>query len=361
MPVDYEASRALLDQRFASVSGVVLAGERPTADSARGEDVERVFQSRTQAYREVLVGCVLARWNDRAIDITKPYVNQGPDAFNGRTLDERVVNPFFQENRIPSSRGPYLSAFRRSVKFDESTRTGLRDQDGYDALLRLIRQVQATDSDDDLFTFLDQLLVRFYELREESQVAIAQPQRISLEQISELVNHLLAVPSGGRFPMYLVEATLAAINERFALAWDVQVQGINVADTAGGAAGDIEVLENNILVFSAEVTERRIEADRVIATFQTKIAPNAIKDYMFLTTDGVEKEAKAQASAYFAIGHEVNFVDIAAWIWHTMASIGPEGRFMFFRALLDRLAREDTPTALKTAWNDEIARLTRVD
>ncbi len=361
MPVDFEASRTLLDQRFASVSGVVLAGERPTADSALEEDIERVFQSRTQAYREVLVGCVLARWSDRAIEITQPYVNQGPDAFSGRTLDERVVNPFFQENRIPSSRGPYLSAFRRSVKFDESTRTGLRDQDGYDALLRLIRQVQATDSDDDLFTFLDQLLVRFYELREESQVAIAQPQRISLEQISELVNHLLAVPSGGRFPMYLVEATLAAINERFALAWDVQAQGINVADTAGGAAGDIEVRENNILVFSAEVTERRIEADRVIATFQTKIAPNAIKNYMFLTTDGVEKEAKAQASAYFAIGHEVNFVDIAAWIWHTMASIGPEGRFMFFRALLDRLAREDTPTALKTAWNDEIARLTRVD
>ena len=360
MPVNYEASRALLDQRFASVSGDVLAGEHPSVESALGEDIKRVFASDTQAYREVLVGCVLARWGDRTIDITKPYVNQGTDAFSGRSLDERVVNPFFQENRIPSSKGPYLSAFRRSVRFDQSTRTGLRDRDGYDALLRLIRHLQATDSDGDLLTFLDQLLLNFYELREESQVAIAQPQRISLEQISELVDHLLSVPSGGRFPMYLVEATLSAIKARFALAWEIQVQGINVADTAGGAAGDIEVRENGILVFSAEVTERRIDANRVIATFETKIAPNAIKDYMFLTSDGVDDAAKSQASAYFTIGHEVNFIDIAAWIWHTLASIGSDGRAMFFGALLDRLGQDDTPTALKTTWNDEVARLTRV-
>ena len=160
--------------------------------------------------------------------------------------------------------------------------------------------------------------------------------------------------------MYLVEATLRAIKERFGLAWEIRMQGVNVADTAGGAAGDIEVRENDVIVFSAEITERRIDADRVIATFETKIAPNAIKDYMFLTSDGVDEAAKSQASAYFTIGHEVNFIDIAAWIWHTLASIGSDGRAMFFRALLDRLGRDDTPTALKTAWNDEIARLTRV-
>jgi len=48
-----------------------------------------------------LIGCALARLHDDEIDITKPYMNQGDDAFNGRTLDERVVNPFLQENEIP--------------------------------------------------------------------------------------------------------------------------------------------------------------------------------------------------------------------------------------------------------------------
>ena len=98
--------------------------------------------------------------------------------------------------------------------------------------------MQATDSDSDLLTFLDQLLLRFYGLREESQVAIAQPQRISLEQISDLVDHLLAMPSGGRFPMYLVEATLTAIKARFGLAWDVRVICQRPAGVGADGAGD---------------------------------------------------------------------------------------------------------------------------
>jgi len=60
-----------------------------------------LFESKTQAFREALIGCALARLHDDEIDITKPYMNQGDDAFNGRTLDERVVNPFLQENEIP--------------------------------------------------------------------------------------------------------------------------------------------------------------------------------------------------------------------------------------------------------------------
>jgi hypothetical protein len=66
-------------------------------------------------------------------------VNQGDDAYNGRTLDEKVVNPFLHERRIPSSKGPFLAAFRRSVRFDESTREGLRDKESYGSLLSLIK------------------------------------------------------------------------------------------------------------------------------------------------------------------------------------------------------------------------------
>jgi hypothetical protein len=75
-----------------------------------------LFATNVRAYREALMGCAIARFQDRAINIRLPYINQGQNAFNGRTLDERAVNPFFQEHRVPSSRGPYLAAFRRSVR-----------------------------------------------------------------------------------------------------------------------------------------------------------------------------------------------------------------------------------------------------
>ena len=95
--------------------------------------VETLFSARTQSYREALLGCAIARNLNSAINLRHPYMNHGDGAFNGRTLDERVVNPFLQDRLALVSRGPYLATFRRSVKFIPETRSGLRDQAGYDA------------------------------------------------------------------------------------------------------------------------------------------------------------------------------------------------------------------------------------
>lgn len=171
---------------------------------------------------------------------------------------------------------------------------------------------------------------------------------------------LIAIPSGGRFPMYLVEAALVGIRGRFNLGWEIEVQGINVADAPGGAGGDVTVRENGVIAFAAEVTEREVSSERVVATFQTKIAPNAIADYLFLITDGVAEQARIQARSYFAQGHEVNFIQIKDWIHQTLVTVGAAGRDAFFTALMARLADEETPKAMKTAWNDQVDQLTRV-
>lgn len=139
MPIDYAAARSLLEQALAEVEAAMLQGAEPACAEGIREAVDRIFQSGTQAYREVLVGCILARIQDRRINIRLPYVGQGPHSYNGRTLDERVVNPFLHDHRIPSSRGPFLSAFRRSVRFDSTTRSGLRDTHGIEDYLFLTR------------------------------------------------------------------------------------------------------------------------------------------------------------------------------------------------------------------------------
>src|SRR5271157_2239102 len=142
MPIDYENARTLLDETFAQVEADLLQGRAtpPCAGTDRSFDI--VFQSNTQAYREALLGCTIARAQDRDIEIRVPYMGQGTRPFNGRTLDERVINPFLSSKRIPCSRGPYLSVFRRSVGFTKATREGLRDKAGYDAMLKLIRHLE---------------------------------------------------------------------------------------------------------------------------------------------------------------------------------------------------------------------------
>jgi hypothetical protein len=110
MPIDYEHARTLLDEAFAQVEADLLQGKETAPPEGTEGAFHAIFRSNTQAYREALLGCTIARIQDRGIQIRVPYMGQGLRPFNGRTLDEKVVTPFLRSRRIPCSRGPYLSS-----------------------------------------------------------------------------------------------------------------------------------------------------------------------------------------------------------------------------------------------------------
>lgn len=360
MPIDYQAARVQVESEFTNVEEIVLRAEPPSLDESELVDsFEHVFSSSTQAYREVLLGCILAKSQDASIDVHKPYHGHGENSYNGRTLDERVVNPFLHERRVPSSRGPFLSTFRRSVMFGPATREGLRDKEAFDALLLIIDRVNESEQ-----TFLTLLLrytlYKFIQLRNAADVPLARIQRISLEQYDALIEGLLETPSGGRFPVILIEAAFTAIRDTFSLAWTIDVQGINVADRPAGAGGDITIRSGNVVLLAAEVTERPVERNRVVSTFQAKIAPQGIEDYLFFIKNPVDEDVMRQARQYFAQGHEINFLNMRDWLRIVLATIGRAGRNVFNRILLEKLRVAEVPASLKVAWNDQIARITAV-
>jgi hypothetical protein len=202
IPIDYQRASVLLSDAFSSAQQDLANNAEPPVDASVAEACQGVIRSATQAYREVLLGCVLAKLLNPAVNVRKPYAGQGDDAFNGRTLDERVVNRFLKHQRIPSSAGSYLSVFRRSVQFVPDTHGGLRDKVAYDALLRVLDYVDAGNLAD-LMQLLRHLLFQFARLREEATIPLARPGRISLDQFDAVLGELLANPSGGRFPLLL--------------------------------------------------------------------------------------------------------------------------------------------------------------
>jgi len=358
MPIDYDAARELLNEVFGQAESDLLRQSAPSVSERVRIACDELFRSHTQAYREVLLGCLIARMQDKKVNIRQPYVEQGRNAFSGRSLDERVINPFLHEKRIPSSRGPYLSVFRRSVQFDEDIRAGLRDKAAYNSFLAAIGYLESTPKKGELLKFLRYLLYRFAELREQATIPLSRLQRMSLTQYDGLISGLLGTPSGGRFPVLLVAATFDAIREFFGLDWQVTCQGINVADAASGAGGDITIRSAGQTVMAAEVTERPVDKSRVVATFNTKIAPTGIEDYLFFVRlSGVAPAAKQQAHQYFAQGHEVNFLEIKDWILMSLATMGRRGRATFNRILLDLLDASDIPRTLKVAWNEQVTKI----
>ena len=311
MRINVQEYQSILEKSFSRAEAALLK-QRPSQVAREIKDAcDVVFASKTQAYREVLPGCLLIRITDMNKNIRLPYISLGASAFSGRSLDEKVINPLLQAKSVPCSRGPYLSVFRRKVKFDETTRPGLKDQLGYDAFLYMLEVVENEVDREVLITILDYILYRFVLLREQARVELIRLERVSLSQYKFLISGLLARSSGGFFPFVLVLAMVETIVQHFSMPWVIEFQGINVADKPSGAGGDIMVKEEGKILLTIEVTERSVDASRIQATFRHKIAATTIPDYVFLVhLERIGEEAKRQAEKYFTQGYDVNLVDI---------------------------------------------------
>jgi hypothetical protein len=357
--INYDEARRVVEERFAEVEKFHLLDKTPTVPTEIDKACSVIFSSNTQAYREVLLGCILAKLADPRINIRQPYMEQSDNAFSGRTLDERVVNPFLQGAQVPSSQGPYLSVFRRNVQFDQSTRGGLRDKSGYDALLEVFGYIEAQTEPSKVGQLLDHVLYKFVALREEANIQIARLPRISLTQYGSLISGLLSTPSGGRIPVIVVVSMLRTIAKTFKLDWMIEYAGINVADAAAGASGDIAVISAGVPVMILEVTERPVEASRVQSTFRTKIATSGVVDYLFLVElERVSPDALEEARKYFAQGYEVNFIDVCTWVLMCLATLGVTGRSEYNKELTELFQAPELPKTVKAGWNAEVLKLT---
>jgi hypothetical protein len=355
--INYEAAGALLSAIFTEAEADFAVGIQATVPDALAAATERLLSSKTQAYREVLIGCALARLLDDEIDIRLPYANQGDAAYNGRTLDEQVVNPFLHEHELPSSKGPFLSVFRRSVGFASGTREGLRDKIGFDALLEFLDHLRTADAKDSR-NYLRFLLQGLVKLRDSANVTLSRVQRLSVDQFEVLISRLLQVPSGGRLPVLLAFAMFLTLKQCFSLNWSIEWQGINVADRASDVGGDITIRSNGDIILAVEVTERAIDRARVLSTFSTKILRHGISDYLFFfASTGPTQDARALARQYLGQGHDISFLPVKDGLISTLGTIGPRCRAEFTVLFLAQLNSPDIPATLKLAWNAQIRRL----
>jgi hypothetical protein len=355
--IDYAEAKSILALIFSEAETDFAAGTPPDLPTELVEATDRLIASNTQAYREVLIGCALARLLDKEIDIRLPYVNQGDTAYNGRTLDEQVVNPFLHEHEVPSSKGPFLSVFRRSVGFAPETRDGLRDKGGFDALLTFLESLRTADPAT-ARAYLRFLLYGLVKLRDAANVTLLHVQRLSVEQYDTLIGGLLQVPSGGRLPVLLAVAMFQTLNKCFALNWDIDWQGINVADRASDVGGDITIKADGEIILAVEVTERPIDRARVLSTFSTKVLRHGISDYLFFFGTAVPtSDARALARQYLGQGHDISFLPVKDWLVSTLGTIGPKCRADFTVHFIAQLNSPEIPATLKLAWNEHIRRL----
>lgn len=351
MAIDYDEAKAELERLFSIAEERFRQSPEPQGCAGAIAAARVLFASSVQSYREALLGCCIARILDSDIDIRLPYVSQGEAAYGGRALDERVINPFLHAQEILASKGPFLAIFRRQVRFIKETGEGLRDRDGYDAMLAYIDLLRAAKTRDAQRELTILLLHFFLILRHKSSVRLARIAQLNLDQQRRLIEALLDTQSGGLLPVLLAVAVFQTLNKCYDLGWKVEWQGINVADRASDAGGDITIRRDGEIHLAVEVTERVVESARVVSTFNTKILRKGILDYLFLVTHKPPVETQEVANKYFAQGHDINFLDIGTWITQILGTIGRDCRQIFTKELQDLLDQPTTSATLKVRWN----------
>ena len=357
---DFEAAKRTLEAAYEEATSLFYAKASPDVSKGIQDACRPMFTSNTQAFREVALGLCLVRLLDRKADLAKPYTTLPGGTFSGRTVDERVVNPFLRRQRIPCTKGPYLSVFRRSVSIVEDTGLGIRDQEGYLGLLTLVELLQKEGNQKQLHQILTYLLWLFIGLREESDISLIRYGRLSLAQVQALANYLLSQKSGGYWPLALVVANTKALSDILGLNWEVCYQQLNTADKPSGASGDVSIQKNGETLLVMEVTERSVEESRVVETFETKIAGRDLPTYLFMVRlDRTSAEALEAAKPYFAQGAELVFLDIQDWIHNTQALIGLPGHLAFQDRMIEQINSDKIAKAQRAQWNDAMQNLVR--
>lgn len=91
----------ILTTAFQSASSNL--GQSFIDDDAIRERVEYIARNlKNRAGVRLLMACLLAKLHRPEVDVRKPYTEIGePDAFSGRTYDERYITAFINEHNLP--------------------------------------------------------------------------------------------------------------------------------------------------------------------------------------------------------------------------------------------------------------------
>lgn len=209
-------------------------------DMTPDPSIDALANSKTVAIRYALVTQLLGKVADPSRDILKlQLAASGPGAWDARSFSTAVVVPWVTDNQhvLGNSAEPYASKPLRRERL-EHVMSNVRDKRGWTLLVAFLDDLQDADHETLVQAFRLVLNALVRRLAEQS-FGYAIPQRVSLPAMSRILGTFLDTPSGGLRPLAVTTALLRTVGTAFGLFSRVEGQGINEADVAGGAPGDV--------------------------------------------------------------------------------------------------------------------------
>ena len=285
-----------------------------------------------RAGARLLMSCLLGKLDKPNVDPRKPYTEiGGTDSFSGRTYDERYINKFINEHRLPvNPTTAFLTPTLRNINQPLTTERELigRPRDLYKKTLELLEDVaEKRIAADVLFveTVRVLMLLRDEKIARMASLlgALARTEDalpLSSETIVTLISQHIACKNASRLPVLVVAAAYEAAGSR--LSENIlPLNSHNAADLQTGSLGDVEIclIGEDSVVTAYEMKMKRVTHDD-IETAVTKIARShsKIHNYLFITTDVIDPLVVEYAATFYekTDGIEIAVLDCIGFLRH---------------------------------------------
>ena len=230
--MDNAEARKWLDAEWAKV-----VSENDMTSDVR---MDILANSKTVAIRYALVTQLLGKIADPSRNLLDlQLAASGPGAWDARSFATAVVVPWVADNQhvLGTSLEPYASKPLRRERLERAM-PNVRDKQGWAQLVCLLDELEGAGQPALVEAFRRVLRALVRRLAAQT-FGYAIPQRISLPAMSAMLDTFLSTPSGGLRPLAVTTALLRTIGTAFGVFSRVEGQGINEADAAGGAPGDV--------------------------------------------------------------------------------------------------------------------------
>ena len=185
------------------------------------------------------------------------------------------------------------------------------------------------------------------------------PPRVSLDQLLYVLENYLSPPSRGLRALAAATALFRTLGTSLGL-FSVMSQGLNEADTATGAAGDILcVTADGRTAMAVEVKDRpqtSVDVEAGIA----KARRAGVSRLMFLVPGVVKKDAAAirnRGLAAWAQGIDVHTTDLLTLARTSFVLVDEVWRKEFLSELANELNRRNASFVHRRAFSDLLTRL----
>ncbi len=280
----------------------------------------------------LLMACLLAKLHRPDVDIRKPYTEIGdPDAFSGRTYDERYITNFINEHNLPcNSTTAFLTpALRnRNITLTKDVNLVGKPPQLYQAVLSLLDDVHGgrVTADTLIAEMVRLLLIDRNERQQRIEALVATLNTtqdavpLSSEDIVNLIEKHMSLKGTSRLSVLVVAAAYQSAEE-FIREIVLTLQAHNAADIQTGALGDVEItlMADDEVITSYEMKNKRVTREDVDRALQKLLlSDRRVNNYIFITTEPVDEDVQDYArSLYHATGGiEFVILDCIGFIRH---------------------------------------------